>query len=719
MSKKLNNNPKLKKRQRNRSHIGQFLLLLCMGVFLCIGLRFSYIAIFKNVQGVNLSQLARNLYTQSSVIPAKRGTIYDANGQPLAEDTSTYTLYAVLDKHQIDTADNNKPMYVTDKKKFAKTISSIIPISYKNAYKALTPKNNTFQVEFGSAGSNISLITKQKLEKYKLNGMGFIQQPSRIYPNGEFASHIIGYASSETNKIGNTNLIGQMGIEKIYNNLLTGKDGFSQKQLSNSGVEIPDKNNKNKKVKNGDDVYTTLDYRLQSLLETEMNSVYKQAHPSTMNAVLANAKTGNILAATQRPTFNATTKQGLDKIWRNTLVQDSYEPGSTMKVFTMASSIDSGNYNGNATYASGKYFIDGKLVPDWNTDGWGVINFNKGFALSSNVAMAHLEQNMGPKIWRKYMDRFKFFQSSNTGFPGEEVGGLQFQYPIEQANTAFGQGIQVNALQMIRALTSIANDGKMLQPRFISKIVNPKNKRIIKSFTPEVVGNPIKADTSKKVIKHMEDVVYKPYGIGADYKIPGYKIAAKTGTAQVSDGKAGYASGDDSYLYSVAGIAPADNPKYILYLTMKQPKLPAGKTASQLMSQIFNPVMRLALEENVNSNEENNIEIPDLHNINTDTAKAKLNKTGVKYILIGNGDKILDQSVDSNEKINKNRLVILQTNGDKKMANLKGWSRYDVATYCRMAGISVDLDGDGYAYQQSILPNSSIYDMSKLSVKFK
>ncbi|UQS85550.1 penicillin-binding protein [Apilactobacillus apisilvae] len=717
MSNKLNSNPKLKKRQKNRSHVGQLLLLLCMGVFLCIGLRFSYISVFKHVQGVNLSQLAHNLYTQNKVIPSKRGTIYDANGQPLAEDTSKYTLYAVLNKNYLDI--NHKPMYVTNKKKVARAISDVLPISYKQALKNLSPKNNAFQVEFGSAGSNISLITRKKLENKHVSGLGFTQQPSRIYPNGEFASHIIGYASPLNTKNGSSQLVGQMGIEQIYNKLLTGTDGYSEEQKDSTGVEIPNKNNKSKKVKNGDDVYTTLDYRLQSLLETEMTNVYNQAHPSTMNAVLANAKTGDILAATQRPTFNATTKQGLDKIWRNTLVQDSYEPGSTMKIFTVASSINSGHYNGNATYTSGQYFIDGRVVPDWNPAGWGTISYNKGFALSSNVAMAHLEQNMGPKTWRQYMNRFQFFKPSNTGFSGEENGSVQFQYPIEQANTAFGQGIQVNALQMVRALTSIANDGKMLQPRFVSKIVNPKNKKLIQELPPKIVGNPITSETSKKVIKHMEDVVYQPYGIGADYKIPGYKIAAKTGTAQVSDGKSGYASGDDSYLYSVAGIAPANNPKYILYLTMKQPKLPAGKTASQLMAQIFNPVMRLALEENVNANNSNDVEVPKIVNDSIDDAKNKMKKSKVKYIVIGNGNKVMDQSIDPYEKVTKDRLVILQTDGDKKLANFKGWSRYDVATYCRMAGISVDLQGDGYAYQQSILPNSPIYDMSKLSVKFK
>jgi penicillin-binding protein 2B len=714
----LNNQDNNKKRRNNRSHYGQFLLLLCLGVFLCMGLRFSYVSIFKNVQGVNLSELSKSLYTKSNVIPAKRGTIYDAGGQPLAEDTNVYTMYAILNKKQIGM--DNKPLYITDKNKAAYAISSVLPISYENALRDLSPKTNAFQVEFGTAGVNISLTQKQKLDSYHISGLNFIQQPSRLYPNGVFASHLLGYASATSNpNNSNVKLSGQMGIERVYNDLLTGTNGFQSSQLDSSGVPIDNGDNTSKPAKNGDDIYTTLDYRLQSLLETEMTNVYNQAHPKNMNAVLMNAKTGDILAATQRPTFNATTKQGLGLIWRNTLIQDAYEPGSTMKIFTMASSINSGHYNGNATYHSGVYYINGRAVPDWNISGWGNITYNKGFALSSNVAMAHLEQNMGAKTWRNYMNKFQFFTPTNMGFSGEDIGKVQFQYPIEQANTAFGQGILVNAMQMMRALSSIANNGNMLQPRIVSRVVDPKTKKTIKSYPPEVVGHPITAATSRQVIKHMEDVVYKPYGIGSVYKIPGYKVAAKTGTAQVSHGKSGYASGDDSYLYSVAGIAPANNPKYILYITMKQPKLPKTKTASQLLSEIFNPVMRLALEENVESNSKNNLQVPKLIGLDTDFAKKQLQKSGLKYVVIGDGNKVLNQSIDANEKVNKGRTIIVQTNGTAKMDNLKGWSRYDVATYCRMAGIESDLQGDGFAYMQSIKPGTSVDGGSKLVIKFK
>ncbi|UQS86432.1 penicillin-binding protein [Nicoliella spurrieriana] len=705
--------------KQNRKYYGVGLFGLSLFVFVLMILRFSYIGLFKNISDVNLIQKAQNLYTQTSVIKAKRGTIYDANDQPIAEDTSTYSIYAVLDKNQKSV--NGKPIYVDNKKKVARSLSKILPISYKRVLKDLNPSNkNTFQVEFGSAGQNISLTTKQKIDDQHLRGINFIQQQSRLYPNGIFASHLIGIASPFTdNKTDSTSLVGQMGIEKAFNNYLTGTDGIKKVQNDVYGYQLPNGVKKDKPVKNGDNIYTTLDYRLQTLLETEMSSVYAQVHPSSMNAVLMNAKTGEILAATQRPTFNATNKEGIGSIWRDTLVEDQFEPGSTMKIFTMAAAINSHHYDGNAYYQSGKYDIDGNIVPDWNPSGWGTITYNKGFALSSNVAMAHLEQNMGASTWMDYIKRFQFLKSVNTGLDGEQSGSVQFKYPIEQANTAFGQGIQVTSMQIMRALSAVSNDGKMLQPRFITKIVNPNNNKVVKSYPKKVVGTPITAKTAKEVRQHMEDVVYKPYGIGADYKIPGYRIAAKTGTAQVSNGNGGYSSGDNSYLYSVAGMAPASDPKYVMYITMKQPNLTNSKlTASQYLAEIFKPVLKRALSEDKIGKTTNTVKMPTLIGSSVSAANRKLAAAGVSATIVGSGNTITKQSVVGGEKIFKNRKLILITNGAQRMINLKGWSESDVSVYCQLVGLKLRTSGEGVVKDQSIATGASIESNKTLVIKF-
>ncbi len=172
-----------------------------------------------------------------------------------------------------------------------------------------------------------------------------------MYPNGIFSSNLIGVATSQTNKkTGTSNLVGQMGIEKAFNKTLAGQNGYKDAQYDVYGYKLPGKRQKEKAVKNGNNIYTTIDSRIQTLLESEMNSVQSQVHPAGMNAVLMDAKTGKIVAASQRPTFNASTMKGIGSAWTNTLSSDMYEPGSTMKVFTLSAAINSGHYNGNDTY---------------------------------------------------------------------------------------------------------------------------------------------------------------------------------------------------------------------------------------------------------------------------------------------------------------------------------------------------------------------------------
>ncbi len=638
----------------NRKVAGEILFFLFLIVFALIALRFAYVSIFKNAHNVDLVKQTHQLYTQTNVIKPRRGTIYDANGQPIAEDSSTYSVYLVLNHRQKTI--HGKPLYVTDPDRVAKVLSSDLSISAKRIRKSIQLHRNAFQISLGNAGQNLSLTTKRKIDRAHLSGVHFNQQQSRLYPNGVFASHLIGLAAPVNSK-DQVHLKGQMGIESAFNRQLAGHDGYRQIAQNN----FLDSSHRNRPVKNGDNVYTTLDYRLQSLLEDRMSSVYKSVHPSAMGAVLMNARTGDILAATQRPSFNSTTKRGINSIWRNVLTQDLYEPGSTMKAFTIAASINSHHYHGNDTYNSGKYYLDGKLIPDWDPNGWGQIDFNKGFALSSNVAMAHLERQMGSSTWLKYIRRFKLLDPVNVGLGNDAPGILQFRYPLEQADSAFGQGIEVNTMQMLRGLSAISNNGRMLQPHLISKVVSPKNHRIVHNYRPRVVGQPISENTAAQVRKHMEDVVYKPYGIGHDYQIHGYRIAAKTGTAQISNGKH-YSSGNDSYLYSVAGMAPANHPKYVLYITMKQPKLNGRKTASQDLAAIFNPVMKSALNGNQRAIGSNLKRLPNLNGKSVRNARRILRKLGLKPFVVGNQPIVKRQSIQPGSRVVPgSRIVIISS----------------------------------------------------------
>lgn len=707
--KQLNNQ---KKAEKNRRNFARIFMIFVSIVFLLIVGSFSAVAIFKSAHGVDLKERTNQLYNRNSIIQASRGSILDKNGKPLAEDTNTYSLYAVLNKKQKSI--EGKPEYVQDKKKTAKVLSENLPISYKKAYKALNPEKETFQVEFGNAGNRISLSTKEKIESNGLTGLYFTPKQSRLYPNGVFASHIIGLAATMVNdKTKQISLEGQMGIEKSFNKLLTGVNGFKKYQEDNYGYKIPSGNNVDKPAKNGNNVHTTIDSSLQLLLETQLNKVNEEVNPKSMSAIIMDAKTGKILAASQRPTFNPETGEGLGDVWRDALSQDVYEPGSTMKIFTIASAIDSGHYNGNATYHSGIYQIGNQIVPDWNRSGWGDITFNKGFALSSNVAMAHLEQMMGANTWKKYINRFQLLKNNNNVVDGQVAGNIQFERPIEQANTAFGQGIQVTALQMLQGFSAIANNGQMVKPQIIDKVTDSNNKKTIKTYKKEVAGNPIKASTAKQVRKLMEDVVYKDYGIGHPFQIDGYRIAAKTGTAQVSNSSGQYENGDNSYLYSVAGMAPANNPRYIMYVTLKQPNL-GGQQGATVLAQVFNPVMKKALMSDGKSNSK--VKIPNEVGKATTDSQNDLNKEKINNIVVGKGQKITKQSPQGKAPKDISNRVILVTDGAMTMPNLTGWSKEDVEDFANITQIKVNFNGDGKVTSQSINPEQEFNKNNQLDV---
>jgi Cell division protein FtsI/penicillin-binding protein 2 len=274
---------------------------------------------------------------------------------------------------------------------------------------------------------------------------------------------------------------------------------------------------------------------------------------------------------------------------------------------------------------------------------------------------------------------------------------------------------------MLQGFTAVANNGKMVKPQFIKKVVDPNTGKTTYKMKTKDVGRPIKASTAKKVRKLMEDVVYKPYGIGSNFKIKGYKIAAKTGTAQVANASGGYSMGDDSYLYSVAGMAPAKNPKYIMYITMKKPVL-KDKTATQLLDEIFGPVMKQALEQDKETDKsklDSSIEVPNLVGKDASEAKKELGKKNVAVVTLGNGQTVKEQSESAGSSILVGQRIILDTGGTITMPDLTGWSKNDVIKLANMFDIDVKYSGNGFVSGQSVAKGGPIKSGMTMTVSLK
>ncbi|EGP4956948.1 penicillin-binding protein [Enterococcus faecium] len=699
----------------NRKKVGIILFATSIGLFFLFAVRFSYIVIGGHVAGTSLAEKTKQLYQGSEVVKAKRGTIYDRNGVALAEDASSYSIKAILSKTYTS---GDKKLYVEEKNfdKIAEILHKNLSIDKKDALNILEDgaKKELYQVEFGSYGKNISQETKQNIEadmkKEGVAGLYFVDHQARMYPNGVFSSHFIGYAVPDKDEDG---LVGKLGLESAYNDILSGKDGKIIYQKDNFQNPLPGTVAEEEKAVDGQDIYTTLDSRLQSYLETLMDQVNEEYQPKELTAVLMKAKTGEILAMGQRPTFNPETMEGLtgeDAIWRNFLVQDSYEPGSTMKVFTTAAAIEEGEFNENETFQSGKIQVEDATINDHDFGEKGVLTMRQALSWSSNVGMVILEQRLGGR-WYNYLQKLGFGQSTHSGLDDEVNGALPTSNIVDRAMSAYGQAVGVTNFQMMKAFTSIANNGTMIQPRYISKVVDPQTGEERTTQT-EVLGQPFSKETTEKVREYMRDVVESEnygsaYGV---YSVPGYNVSAKTGTAQIASDTGGYQTGDTAYLYSIVEMVPSEDPDYVLYLTMKHPK-----TYDRMaLAKIANPLMKRAMdfketeEDTDTETKTEKVSVADYRNLEADVAAADAQKSGLQPVVIGNGKKVQKQSTANGDQLISGEKLILYTGGDKLMPDVTGWSKADIMKLGKILGIEVSFDGDGYCVKQELAPYEKI-----------
>ena len=578
----------------NRHQASRILVGLAGVLFLIFSVQFFKIMVLGNTHGVDLRAEINDKIHQKRTLAAKRGTIYDASGSPIAVDATNYSLYAVLTSEWSKNADT--PDYVTDVNKTAEALSKHISLSKEEIAKLLSQKDVS-QVEFGTAGKNLSVQVKEKIEAEKLPGIKFSESPARYYPNGIFASHLIGYTDTVEETVDNktiTSLVGKTGLEGLYNDQLTGTAGEVEYSVDGNGYVITDTEKVTKQPKDGMNLTLTIDKRLQTYLESLVSQADKNYQPVQMTAMLVDPKTGNIIAATQRPTYNSTTKEGIDVQWNNLLMDQAFEPGSTMKVLALAAAINEGVFDPNEKYKSGSVKIYTDLVRDYNKVGWGTITYLEGLAHSSNVAFVHIIQKIGVEKWKQYLEAFGFGKSTNSGFVNEVSGSNPFNSYLQQLSTGFGQGITVTPYQMMQAFTAIANGGQMQKLRLVDHLTDPDTGKETPNPTT-ALGKVISPETAKKTLQFLYEATRMKNGIAYDFNIDGEKVAAKTGTAEIINPETGkYYSNGNNYIFSVVGFAPYDDPKYILYITVKQPRV--AVTGNQIIKEIFNPLMKRSLE---------------------------------------------------------------------------------------------------------------------------
>ncbi|WP_239719554.1 MULTISPECIES: penicillin-binding transpeptidase domain-containing protein [unclassified Mammaliicoccus] len=698
-----------------KNKIGAVLLVSFFGLlFFILALRYSYLMISGHSAGEDLAYRASEKYLRQSVAEPERGKIYDRNGKVLAEDTDSYKLVAILDKKM--SKDSDKPLHVKDKKKTAKELSKIIDMDEKDILKKLETKK-AFQVEFGQKGKDLTYKQKTQIEKLKLPGLTFETEKKRFYPNGNFASHLIGLADKdhETNK-----LKGVSGAEKVFDSYLSGKTGKNSYKQDIWGMLVPNSED-SIKAKNGDDVHLTLDSNIQVFVENSLDEMVDRYKPKDLFAVVMDAKTGEILGYSQRPTFNPDTKEDFGKKWANDLYQNTYEPGSTFKTYGLAAAIEEGKFDPKKKFKSGNREIDGFKIYDWNDDGWGNIPMTTGFTYSANTLMMKLQDLVGEDKSKAYYEKFGFGKKTGGLFDSEAPGHIAFDNELQRKTSAFGQSTTVTPVQMLQAETAILNQGNMLEPYYVKSIENREENKTIKKGEKKVVGNPVSKDTAQKTMDELDKVVNSKESHATNYQIDGYRVAGKTGTAQVPDTKGGgYVDGANPYFVSFMGYAPAKDPEVVVYVGMSLAQKRDLEAYEYGVSRGFNPIMEntlkyLDVEETEGKAKNNSSEVPDVVNMNVQKATDAIKGKKLDPILIGKGDKVKKQLPLKGKNVQDKERILLVTDGEMTMPNTENWTKRDLLKLQEATGIDVETEGSGYVSEQSIDENQTIKAGTKVT----
>ena len=672
-----------------------------------------------DVNNNKLSVFIENRNIKKETILPERGTIYDVNGNVLAQNVASYTVIAYLDESR--SKDSKTINHVVDIEGTAKSLSPLLNMSEEDLIKLLS--KDAYQVELGPGGRNLSQIEMENIKNLNLPGIDFVKSMKRYYPNGDFASYMIGY--TVTKEDNENTIVGELGIEEYYNKQLTGTAGYVTYEKDRYGYKIANGREYVKEADDGNDIYLTIDNNIQLFIENVVKKAQSDSEAEWVVMVMADAKTGKILGYSSTPSYDPNLRNMTTYL--DPIVSNAYEPGSTMKIFSYMCAIESGKYDGNATYLSGSKTYNSEIdndtvtINDWNKKGWGVISYDKGFALSSNIAVASLlETTITKNELKTCYKNYGFGKKTGFTMNREYTGSIDFKYDIEAATAGYGQGITTTPIQHIQGLSIIANNGDMLKPYIVDKIVDSNTGETVYKSKVKKREGLASVETIDKMKELMRSVINPDASIatGYAYYMEGYDLIGKTGTAQIFDYEAGkYMSGSADYIYSFSGMYPGEDPEIIIYTALKRPKDTSNYLAPMVKEVLVNTSKYLNLDKTIKK--EDNIVMDNYINKNTNSVTEELKDNNIKYLILGTGDKIINQYPKENSNINSSDMVILLTNNyTKTMPNLVGLSFKEVVTVLDFLDISYEYEGYGYLDSQSIEENTLVTN-EKVKLIFK
>lgn len=522
-----------------------FLIILI--IFLAILLRLFYIQVFKTK---SLNELASSLWSRNLPILSDRGLITDRNGIILADNITTTSLVVI-------------PNQIKNKEKVSADIAKILNTDYLNIYKFVSKRSSIERVH--PLGRGLSYDIAEQINNLNYDGVYLVKESKRYYPYETMLSHVLGYVGIDNQ--------GLSGIELEYDNYLKGNDGAIKYYSDGKGYRLNLSEVYNEPV-SGNNIALTIDAKIQEMAERELDNVMVSLNPDQALVLVMDPNTSEVIAMSSRPNFDSNKYQDYDieTINRNLPIWGTFEPGSTFKIITLASSLEEKKVNlfEDHFHDSGSVTVESARIKCWKAGGHGSQTYLEVVQNSCNPGFVALGQKLGTNLLYDYLIKFGFGTKTGIDLNGESSGilfSLDKMGPIETATTAFGQGISVTPIQQVRGVSAAINGGKLHTPYIVRSISEPETNEVIVLNKPKFIKQVISEETSKLVRYALETVV--AHGTGRNSYIENYRVGGKTGTAQkVNNGV--YMVGN--YILSFIGFFPADKPDYVIYVAVDNPK---------------------------------------------------------------------------------------------------------------------------------------------------
>ena len=612
-------------------------LILVFLMLLIAALRVGYVQLVK---GEEYSERALSQQTTDITVEAERGTIYDCNGEKLAQSVKCYDVFvypAEIGKY--DKKEQRKKLIDETAAKLAKAL---------DMDKAEVKKQ--IDQESGQVILAKGLVREEadKVRAQSLAGVSVLPSMKREYPNGTLAANVMGMVNDE-----NT---GQSGLELEYNSYLSGISGRIVNYTDTNGEELSysPENERYYEAENGCDIYTTIDLVIQSYTEAAIQKGREKTKADRVFAIVMETETGNILAMAQTPSFDPNDpyvpasdsekakfksmsqqeqSDYLSKMWRNPIICDVYEPGSVFKLLTTSIALEEDVASLDSTfYCSGSVNVAGQTISCNTTSGHGAQDLTEAVGNSCNPVFIQLATKIGISKYYDYLDTFGITGTTGIDFPAEGTAILQDEDtagPVGLATIGFGQGVAVTPIQLITAISSLGNDGKLMKPHLVKKIKDTKTGEVTK-IKPEVVRRTVSKKTSEEMRGIMEYAVNE--GGGKTAAVKGYRVGGKTGTANKAVN-----GGYSNFTYSSClSMAPMSDPKLTALVVVDSPRgvhygsVTAGPVVKEIMEKSLK-YLNIPPDGTEETEESEDIEVPDVVGMTTEDAISLLAGAGLDY----------------------------------------------------------------------------------------